>query len=197
MDASREIPIFPLSTVLFPGGLLPLRIFEQRYLEMTKICIRDNSPFGVCLIREGHEVGNPAVPHTVGCTAHILRWDMPHLGLFHLMTEGGSVFRILEQWSSRTGLLQAQVELEPRAPEVALPEAFQPLAALLETIMSKVGADRFPSPARLDDAAWVAYRLAESLPLEASLRQQLLEVRDPLLALDEVKTFLRSKSVTV
>jgi len=195
--STREIPIFPLSTVLFPGGMLPLRIFEQRYLEMTKICIRDNSPFGVCLIREGHEVGNPAVPHTVGCTAHILRWDMPHLGLFHLMTEGGSVFRILEQWSSRTGLLQAQVELEPRAPEVALPEAFQPLAALLETIMSKVGADRFPSPARLDDAAWVAYRLAESLPLEASLRQQLLEVRDPLLALDEVKTFLRSKSVTV
>ena len=195
--STREIPIFPLSTVLFPGGMLPLRIFEQRYLEMTKICIRDNSPFGVCLIREGHEVGNPAVPHTVGCTAHILRWDMPHLGLFHLMTEGGSVFRILEQWSSRTGLLQAQVELEPRAPEVALPEAFQPLAALLETIMSKVGADRFPSPARLDDAAWVAYRLAESLPLEASLRQQLLEVRDPLLALDEVKAFLRSKSVTV
>ena len=195
--STREIPIFPLSTVLFPGGMLPLRIFEQRYLEMTKICIRDNSPFGVCLIREGHEVGNPAVPHTVGCTAHILRWDMPHLGLFHLMTEGGSVFRILEQWSGRTGLLHAQVELEPSVPEVALPEAFQPLAALLETIMSKVGADRFPSPARLDDAAWVAYRLAESLPLEASLRQQLLEVRDPLLALDEVKTFLRSKSVTV
>ena len=195
--STREIPIFPLSTVLFPGGMLPLRIFEQRYLEMTKICIRDNSPFGVCLIREGHEVGNPAVPHTVGCTAHILRWDMPHLGLFHLMTEGGSVFRILEQWSGRTGLLHAQVELEPPVPEVALPEAFQPLAALLETIMSKVGADRFPSPARLDNAAWVAYRLAESLPLEASLRQQLLEVRDPLLALDEVKTFLRSKSVTV
>ena len=146
--STREIPIFPLSTVLFPGGMLPLRIFEQRYLEMTKICIRDNSPFGVCLIREGHEVGNPAVPNTVGCTAHILRWDMPHLGLFHLMTEGGSVFRILEQWSGRTGLLHAQVELEPSVPEVALPEAFQPLAALLETIMSKVGADRFPSPAR-------------------------------------------------
>jgi len=108
--STREIPIFPLSTVLFPGGMLPLRIFEQRYLEMTKICIRDNSPFGVCLIREGHEVGNPAVPNTVGCTAHILRWDMPHLGLFHLMTEGGSVFRILEQWSGRTGLLHAQVD---------------------------------------------------------------------------------------
>ena len=82
MPASREIPIFPLSTVLFPGGLLPLRIFEQRYLEMTKTCIRDLTPFGVCLIREGQEVGAPAVPHGVGCTARILQWDMPHLGLF-------------------------------------------------------------------------------------------------------------------
>ena len=130
--STREIPIFPLSTVLFPGGMLPLRIFEQRYLEMTKICIRDNSPFGVCLIREGHEVGNPAVPHTVGCTAHILRWDMPHLGLFHLMTEGGSVFRILEQWSSRSGLLHAQVELDDPMPALPLPEAFASLAQLLE-----------------------------------------------------------------
>jgi len=197
LSSTREMPIFPLGTVLFPGGTLPLRIFEQRYLEMTKVCIRDNAPFGVCLIREGHEVGTPAVPHTVGCSAHILRWDMPHLGLFHLMTEGGRVFRILEQWSSRTGLLHAQVELESAPAEQMLPVEFQPLAALLETIMSKVGAERFPAPARLDDAAWVAYRLAESLPLEAGLRQNLLEQRDPLLALEEVKTFLRSKSVTV
>lgn len=197
MSTAREIAIFPLGTVLFPGGMLPLRIFEQRYLDMTKVSIRDNAPFGVCLIHEGQEVGAAAVPHTVGCAAHILRWDMPHLGLFHLMTQGGSVFRILEQWSTRTGLLYAQVEMLDPVPEVTLPEAFQPLAALLETIMSKVGAERFPSPPRLDDAAWVAYRLAESLPLETSLRQQLLELRDPLAALDEVKTFLRSKSVTV
>jgi Lon protease-like protein len=197
LSATREIPIFPLGTVLFPGGMLPLRIFEQRYLEMTKLCIRDNAPFGVCLIREGQEVGAPAVPHSVGCTARILRWDMPHLGLFQLVTEGDSVFRILEQWSSRTGLLYAQVELDDPAPPLPLPEAFESLAQLLETIISKVGAERFPAPARLDEAAWVAYRLAESLPMEASLRQQLLEVRDPLAALNEVKTFLQSKSVTV
>jgi Lon protease-like protein len=186
-----------LGTVLFPGGLLPLRIFEQRYLEMTKLCIRDNAPFGVCLIREGQEVGAPALPHTVGCTARILRWDMPHLGLFHLMTEGDSVFRILEQWSSRTGLLYAQVELDRPPPAVPLPEAYASLAQLLESIIAKVGAERFPAPAHLEDAAWVAYRLAESLPLEPSVRQQLLEARDPLAALDEVKTFLQSKSVTV
>jgi len=197
LKQTREIPIFPLGTVLFPDGLLPLRIFEQRYLEMTKVCIRDNVPFGVCLIREGVEVGAPAVPHTVGCTARILRWDMPHLGLFHLVTEGGSIFRILEQWVSRTGLLCAQVELDDPAPALALPDAFRPLAQLLETIIGKVGAERFPAPARLDDAAWVAYRLAESLPLEAGLRQQILEARDPLRALNEVRAFLQSKAVTV
>jgi uncharacterized protein len=197
MSVTREIPVFPLGTVLFPGGMLPLRIFEQRYLEMTKVCIRDNAPFGVCLIREGQEVGAPAVPHTIGCTAHILRWDMPHLGLFHLMAEGGAVYRILEQWSNRSGLLHAQVELDEPAPSVALPDAFASLAQLLETIIGKVGAERFPSPLRLDDAAWVAYRLAESLPMEASLRQQLLETRDPLAALAQVKAFLQSKSVTV
>ena len=80
-----EIPIFPLRCVLFPGGLLPLKIFEQRYLDMTKACIRDASPFGVCLLREGAEVGAPAVPHAIGCTALIQQWDMPHLCLFHLL----------------------------------------------------------------------------------------------------------------
>ena len=197
MKQTLEIPIFPLGTVLFPDGLLPLRIFEQRYLEMTKVCIRDNAPFGVCLIREGAEVGAPAVPHTVGCTARILRWDMPHLGLFHLVTEGGDIFRVLEQWVSRSGLLCAQVELDAPAAALALPDTFQPLAHLLETIIGKVGAERFPAPTRLDDAAWVAYRLAESLPLEAGLRQQLLEARDPLKALNEVRAFLQSKAVAV
>jgi Lon protease-like protein len=197
LTATCEIPIFPLGTVLFPGGMLPLRIFEQRYLEMTKLCIRDNAPFGVCLIREGEEVGAPAVPHTVGCTARILQWDMPHLGLFHLMTEGASVFRILEQWSSRTGLLHAQVELDDPMPALPLPPEYESLAQLLETIIAKVGAERFPAPARLDDAAWVAYRLAESLPLEPAMRQRLLEARDPNVALAELKAFLQSKSVTV
>ncbi len=197
LDATVEIPIFPLSTVLFPDGLLPLRIFEQRYLEMTKICIRDNAPFGVCLIREGQEVGDPAMPHAVGCTARIVRWDMPHLGLFHLVTEGVNVFRIQEQWSNRSGLVYAHVELEQAAAPMALPAAYASLGQLLETIISKVGAERFPAPVRLDDAAWVAYRLAESLPLDASLRQQMLELRDPQAALEQVKLFLQSNSVTV
>ena len=93
--AMRDIHIFPLNTVLFPEGVLPLKIFEQRYLEMTKLCLRDNVPFGVCLIREGTEVGRPAVPQSVGCLASITQWDMPQLGLFHLVTRGGERFRVL------------------------------------------------------------------------------------------------------
>ena len=66
---TEEHFIFPLGTVLFPGAALPLKIFEQRYLEMTKTCLRDNRPFGVCLIREGREVGDPALPEAIGCLA--------------------------------------------------------------------------------------------------------------------------------
>ena len=66
MGERFELPLFPLNTVLFPGGRLPLKVFEQRYVEMTKRCVRDGSPFGVCMIREGKEVGNPALPADIG-----------------------------------------------------------------------------------------------------------------------------------
>jgi uncharacterized protein len=197
VSAALEIPIFPLGTVLYPEGLLPLRIFEQRYLDMTKVCIRDDAPFGVCLMREGSEVGAPATPYATGCTARILEWEMPHLGLFHLVTQGGSVFRILEQWTSRTGLVQAQVELDDPPRPLALPPKHEIMAELLTKIMAKVGAERFPSPARMDQAAWVGYRLAEVLPLEAETRQRLLEARDPLAALEELRTFLESRQVVL
>ena len=160
MALGLQIPIFPLGTVLYPEGVLPLRIFEQRYLEMTKVCIRDNSAFGVCLIREGLEVGVPAVPHDTGCTARIAEWDMPHLGMFHLVVQGETVFRIQEHWTTKSGLIQAQVELEPAHQPEPLSGEYADLAELLGKIMTKLGPERFPGPARLDDAVWVAYRLA-------------------------------------
>jgi Lon protease-like protein len=195
--ATCEIPVFPLGTVLYPGGLLPLRIFEQRYLDLTKVCIRDNAPFGVCLIREGVEVGSAAVPYPVGCTARITQWDMPHLGLFHLVTHGESVFRILEQWTAKNGLVQAQVELDDPPAPLPLPEEYEELGQLLDKIMAKVGAERFPSPVRLDLASWVGCRLAEVLPLEVETKQRLLEARDPIATLSQVKLFLQSRQVVL
>jgi Lon protease-like protein len=87
--------LFPLGTVLFPGGLSPLKIFEQRYLDMTKACLRDNLPFGVCLIREGREVGAPAAPENVGCLATIEQWEMPNSSMFHMLARGGERFRVV------------------------------------------------------------------------------------------------------
>ena len=91
-DSLRDVPLFPLNTVLFPGGLLPLRLFEQRYLEMAKGCLRDGTPFGVCLIREGAEVGTPATHEDVGCLARIVQWDMQQLGLLQLVAQGAERF---------------------------------------------------------------------------------------------------------
>lgn len=171
----RAIPIFPLGTVLFPGGVLPLKIFEQRYLEMTKTCLRDNAPFGVCLIREGNEVGAPAVPEPVGCLATIAEWEMPQLGMFHLIARGGERFRLGESRAAANGLLTARVETLPAGVAAQVDATCR---GLLDTIIGKLGAARFPSPVALDDADWVSFRLAEILPLELADKQRLLELDD-------------------
>jgi Lon protease-like protein len=168
-----ELPLFPLNTVLFPGGRLPLKIFEQRYVEMTKACVRDGSPFGVCLIREGNEVGDPALPADVGCTAVIEQWDVPHPNLFELLARGERRFRILRTEVAALGLLVGEAEYLPAAERDAAPEPLcrQVMAELVE----RIGAERFPGSVELDDAEWVSWRLAELLPLANELRQQLLE----------------------
>jgi uncharacterized protein len=175
-DQTREIFLFPLNTVLFPDGVLPLKVFEQRYIEMTKACIRDNVPFGVCLIREGPEVGAAALPAPVGCLATIAQWDMPQLGLFHLITRGGQRFRVRETRVAPNQLISADVELLPPDPPGGDVDTL--CGEILKTIVEKVGADHFPAPLKLDDAAWVSYRLAEVLPIEAAEKQELLELQE-------------------
>lgn len=174
--SQREAYIFPLNTVLFPGGRLPLKIFEQRYIEMTKLCIRDDQPFGVCQIREGREVGVPAVPEAVGCLATITQWDMPQLGLFQLTVRGDERFRLIGTRIAANGLITGKIELLP--PEHGHAEADQDCAEVLKLVVEQVGAANFPAPLKLDDPAWIAYRLAEILPMEATIRQQLLELQD-------------------
>src|SRR3954471_18486567 len=107
----NDVPLFPLNTVLFPGGRLPLRIFEQRYMDMAKACLKDNSPFGVCLIVDGKEVGEPAIPADVGTLARIATWDMPQLGVLEVVAVGSQRFRIKEQRAGSNGLVRGDVEL--------------------------------------------------------------------------------------
>ena len=187
-ETDREIFIFPLNIVLFPGGTLPLKVFEQRYLEMTKACLRDERPFGVCLIREGHEVGTAAVPEPVGCLAVIEQWDMPQLGVFHLFARGAGRFRIREMRVAPNHLISATVE--PMPPDDAAGEVDPLCREVLQAIIDKVGAERFPAPARLDDVAWVGYRLSEVLPLDARVKQELLELTDAGQRLEQVHGLL-------
>jgi Lon protease-like protein len=166
--------IFPLGTVLFPGGALPLKIFEQRYIEMTKTCLRDGRPFGVCLIKEGREVGEPAVPEAVGCLATIEQWDMPQLGLFHLVARGSNRFRLIDCQTARNGLITGVIERFP--PDAPLQFVDAACREVLSLIIERLGESHFPAPVRLDDASWVGFRLAEVLPLETRVKQQLLEM---------------------
>jgi uncharacterized protein len=173
VDRIQRLPVFALNTVLFPGGSLALKVFEPRYVEMTKACLRDGTPFGVCLIREGNEVGDPALTAAMGCTARITTWDLPHPNLFHIAALGEQRFRILASEVDALGLMLCEAELLPPEQSPAEPDAL--CRTVLSAVIEKLGAKQFPTPIALDDAAWVSYRLAEVLPVAMSVRQQLLE----------------------
>lgn len=187
------LPLFPLRTVLFPGGLLPLKIFEQRYIEMTKVCISEERPFGVCLIKEGREVGTPAVPQDIGCLARIAHWDMPQLGVFHLQVEGLQRFRILSSEVEKSGLISATVECLANDSAVAPEETL--CSDVLKAIIEKIGAEHFPSPHRFDDAAWIGYRLSEVLPISLEQKQQMLRMTDPHARLSQLGEILSKQGL--
>jgi Lon protease-like protein len=193
------LPLFPLATVLFPGGLLPLRVFEQRYIELAKRSIRDDSPFGVCLIGEGAEVMGPGRPppkfEAIGTLARITDFDMPESGILHLRTRGETRFRVLAHRVEPNGLVVADVVPIDAEPALPLPADEAPLARLVELIANRVGAENFPSPHRLDDASWVGYRLAEALPLPPGIRQRMLEINDAGVRLQVLRRFLQQQGL--
>ena len=178
---NAEVPLFPLRTVLFPGGSLPLRIFEQRYLSMIRDCAQNDSPFGVCLIKEGEEAVAPVVPVRMGTLAYIVDWYTLEDGLLGVSTLGTHRFITENTRKLENGLMLAEVEIleEPESCEV--PEGYSVLSSVLGRFMEKVG-PQYPefTPDHLQDAVWVGYRLSELLPLPAIEKQHLLELMDPI-----------------
>ena len=191
----ESIPIFPLQTVLYPGMLLPLRIFEVRYMDMAKDCLKNGTPFGVCLIKEGQEVGAPAVPETIGCMAALAECDMEELGILKVVARGGERFRIASSVVGKQGLILAEVErLEPEADAVEAPGLVE-CAEFLRKLIAGIGSDRFSQPFLFDNASWVGFRLAEILPLRNDVKQKLLEVTDATLRLAVLHKFLRQQKL--
>lgn len=184
-----DLPLFPLHTVLFPGGRLPLKLFEQRYLEMAKECLRTNSAFGVCLILEGREVGEPALPALVGCTARIATWDMPQLGVLNVRALGEQRFRIIDHRTEKNGLLRAEVELLASELDAELPPRLALGAQLLRRVIESQP-DLVEPPCRYDSCNWLSARLAELLPLPLATKQELLELDSGLARLEALHAVL-------
>lgn len=170
-----ELPLFPLNTVLFPQGRLPLRVFEKRYMDMVTGCMKNDQPFGVCLIRAGPEVGQAARPHPFGTAGHIVAWDMTQTGILNIVVRGGRCFRVERTYVRPDQLLVAEVEFQPAEPVAALPVAHDDLRELLAKILEQLGDQYYFPPVQLADAGWVAHRLTELLPLPSDLKQQVLE----------------------
>lgn len=171
------VPLFPLSTVLYPGGGLPLRIFERRYLDMIARVMRDDGRFGIVAIREGREVGSAALPAEIGTLARIVDFSQEADGLLGIRVQGEQRFLITASEVRPDNLLTGSIRVlaEP-APE-PLPEDEARLGELLTGLWAELR--RSESDLRLHDATWVAYRLAEILPLRLELKQKILETPLP------------------
>lgn len=188
-----SLPLFPLDAVLFPGGLLSLRIFEQRYLDMAAACLKDQAPFGLCLAMPGGE--GTTAPQPVGSLAMITHWDMEQLGILQVTVHGGRRFRILHHETSAGGLLQGTVELLAEPAPAPLPQAREKLLPLLQRVANDLGPERIALPHRFNEAEWVGYRLCEILPIQNLARQKLLELEDPLARLEIIEKYLAQRNL--
>lgn len=192
---TMDIPLFPLQTVLFPGAVLPLKIFEQRYLDMAAACMKESKPFGICLIASGEETSPAAEPHAIGTLAEIGNWEMEQLGILQITARGGRRFRILDKRVGTGQLLEARVEIIVDNGPLPFPPERQRLLPLLRRVLGDLGPERMPEPHRFDDAEWVGYRITEILPIQNLAKQKLLELEDPLARLEILEKFLDQRKL--
>lgn len=203
--AQAELPLFPLQTVLLPGALLGLKVFEARYLDMVAECLRSGSPFGVVCLRHGGEVEAGGVKRQavqlegVGTTARIDEVDAEQTGILQLRCTSTQRFRIKGSPRQReSGLWVADVQPLPADPQRSPGPAMQrTVEALAEAIRKLREQERMPfaPPFKLDDAGWVANRWCELLPIPLAARQKLMELDDPVIRLSLVDAYLRDKKI--
>lgn len=197
-----DLPLFPLHTVLFPGGLLPLKIFEARYLDMARECLREKTPFGVCMLKSGGEVAQPdepSVPEAIGCLAEIEQCDVETFGMLLIRAQGTRRFRLLSHRAQPDGLLVGMAEplpddipLEGSEQQARFGACAEVLERIIATIRERDAASvPFAEPFRFDDPSWVSNRLAEVLPIALRARQKLMELNDAGARIDVVHHYMQ------
>ena len=196
-----ELPLFPLDTVLFPQGLLPLRIFEVRYLDMIKRCHQSSTPFGVVSLTEGSQVQQPGGSgerfNRVGTLARIIELSSPQAGLLHIRCQGEQRFAVQRSEKLRHGLWVADAELLPADAEVPIPPDLQSSVKMLRRLLQQLQEQQVPAeqipllaPYQFEDCSWVSNRWCELLPLPVEMKQQLMTLDNPLVRLELVGDLL-------
>ena len=186
----NDLPLFPLPTVLYPGGHMRLRIFEPRYLDMVRECTRHSSHFGVCMILPARESGMPAVPAAIGTLARIIDFHSSD-GLLAILVEGDQRFRVLRSRARADGLLRGTVQVWPIESPPAVPVEFALLQSIAERLVETMAPHWRHAPREVyEDASWLGFRLAELLPLDTGEQQRMLELTDPLRRLAELRDIL-------
>ena len=198
--APFELPLFPLKSVLFPGGLLPLKVFEARYLDLVGRCLRAGSPFGVVCLSEGTEAGRDRVKFEhAGVLARIDDVDAEQAGILRVRCHGTQRFVVEgEPRRQNDGLWLADALLLPDDADEPPEAAFQPTVRALAGAIDKLqaqGSAPFAEPHRLDDAGWVANRWCEILPIPLGAKHRLMLLPEPQLRLRLVDEYLRGKGL--
>jgi Lon protease-like protein len=189
--ADDEIALFPLHTVLFPGGPLPLRIFEPRYIDMVRRSLRTHTAFGVILVDGGGETGMVTGTASIGTTARIADFYSLPDGLLGVTCMGVRKFHLRARRVQSDGLNLGEVEWLDAEREVALPGEYQHLGQLLRKVLPELGNFYEGVTKHFEDSAWVGYRLAEILPLSLSDKQYCLELDDPLARLARLSPLIQ------
>jgi Lon protease-like protein len=199
-EAAAPLPLFPLQTVLFPGGLLNLKVFEARYLDLITRCLRERLAFGVVCLRQGHEVGRDGVRlESIGALAHIQEVDADQTGILQVRCLGGERFEFVDEpVQDDAGLWQAEttpIDADPiEVPAPAMLATVKALAQAIQALKAQ-GALPIAEPFRLDDAGWVANRWCELLPISLAAKQKLMALPSPSSRLALVDEYLRGKGV--
>lgn len=201
-----DIPLFPLGSTLYPHGLLPLKIFEVRYLDMIKHCFKERKPFGVVTLLEGDEIRKPEEKISFskfGTLAKIIEFDAVSPSLFAIACEGTQRFQVLESDRQKNGLWTAKVQLLADDSNVAIPDNLMLSADTLESFFKKfveqgLSPQQVPiaNPWRLNECGWVANRWCEMLPLPPEQKVHLLAMDDPRLRLDLVQEILEELGIS-